>query len=749
MSPLHPPTPAHKALTPRQWLLEGFDQTKDEDIPSLDEVRKAISFQSTEVEAIPTAARPVRAKAPMDGVVRIKGTPSEGGGPQRTRSPRAKAPPDEEPIPVVRARIPLEDVVPPTEEVIPTVRAKMPFGEGSAYMATEEDVPAMPVRVKLPFDEDLVRPIRAKLPPYEESITPEDVEEQLSNSSTEEAMPVITAKLPPQDGMEDVQQTSRPARARLPGTGSRPLRAKLPPDEESIPVVRAKLPTEDMDERVTNTSTEEVIPIIRAKLPPGEDGIKDMEQTSRPARARLPGAGSRPLRAKLPPDEESIPVVRAKLPTEDMDEQVPNTSTEEVIPIIRAKLPPGEDGIKDMEQTSRPARARLPGAGSRPLRAKLPPDEESIPVVRAKLPPEDMDEQVPSTSTEEAVPVVGEKLPPAEGDVMEDVQQISRPARAKLSGAGGRPLRAKLPPDEESLPLVRARLPPECVEEQVSVSPTEDCVTPVKAKLPEGRGTKQVPRPIKAKLPPDDENSPSPQGKVVRSKLAAPSASQEDQVSRPRPGSAQSQTSVASPLSGLPKPARNISSPNLPQTGGSPGPRGSKQSATQSTKRVSTLTSQQSSPSPPPLQPSLSPSPTDGGQTSVEAEQVGPKAKVAAVSRLAASPSSNRNPSARGLANPSGQKLSLAKGDRAVPSSSSTSQAVASRRVLPSAEGGEVADSPSNLKVPSKSSPRSKMVASPSNQQKRLVSAPTSRFASWHGTKPIWCLRCPLPFKFF
>ncbi|KAL5460385.1 hypothetical protein EMCRGX_G033831 [Ephydatia muelleri] len=635
VSPLHPPTPAHKALTPRQWLLEGFDQTKDEDIPSLDEVRKAISFQSTEVEAIPTAARPVRAKAPTDEVVRIKGTPSEGGGPQRTRSPRAKAPPDEEPIPVVRARIPLEDVVPPTEEAIPTVRAKMPYGEGSAYMATEEDVPAMPVRAKLPFDEDLARPIRAKLPPYEESITPEDVEEQLSNSSTEEAKLVITAKLPPQDGMEDVQQTSRPARA------------------------------------------------------------------------RLPGAGSRPFRAKLPPDEESIPVVRAKLPPEDLDEQVTNTSTEEVIPIIRAKLPPGEDGIKDMEQTSRPARARVPGAGSRPLRAKLPPDEESIPVVRAKLRPEDMDEQVPSTSTEEAVPVVGEKLPPAEGDVMEDVQQISRPARAKLSGAGGRPLRAKLPPDEESLPLVRARLPPECVEEHVSVSPTEDCVTPVKAKLPEGRGTKQ--------------------GKVVRSKLAAPSASQEDQVPRPRPGSAQSQTSVASPLSGLPKPARNISSPNLPQTGGSPGPRGPKQSATQSTKRVSTLTSQQSSPSPPPLQPSLSPSPTDGGQTSVEAEQVGPKAKVVAVSRLTASPSSNRNPSARGLANPSGQKLSLAKGDRAVPSSSSTSQAVASRRVLPSAEGGEVADSPSNLKVPSKSSPRSKIMASPSNQQKRLVSAPTSR----------------------
>ena len=634
VSPLHPPTPAHKALTPRQWLLEGFEQRIDEDIPSLDEVRKAISFQSTEVETSPTAARPVRAKAPMDGVARIKATPGEGCVPQGNRPLRAKLLPDEEPIPVVREHIPPEDGMLPTEEVILTIRARLPFGEDSAHKTAEEDMPAMPARAKLPFDEGLVRPIRAK----------------------------------------------------------------LPSDEDSILVVRAKVPPEDLDERASNSSTEETIPIIRAKLPPGEDGFEDLQQTTRPARAaKLPGAGSRPLRAKLPPGEEPIPVVRARLPPEDLDE-----------------LHPGEDGIEDVQQTSRPSRAKLPGAGSRPLRvrAKLPPDEESIPVVGATLPSEDLDERASNSSTDEVVPIVRAKLPPAEGNVIGDVQQTTKPARAKLPGAGSRPLRAKLPPDEESIPVVGARLPPDDVEEQVSVLPLEDSVTLVKAKPPEGRGTQQVPRPTRAKLPPDDENSPTPQGKV-KSKV----------------GSVQSQTFVDSILlSGLPKNPRNIPSPNLPQAGGSPTARGPKQP----TKRASSLISQQSSPSPPPLQPSLSPSPTDGGQISVEAEQAGSKAKVVTVSRLPASPSSSRNPSARGLAIPSSQKLLAAKGDRAVPSSSSgnssTPRSVASRQVLPGGEG----DSPSSLKVPSKPSPRSKTVASPSVQQKQLVSAPTSRYATRH-----------------
>ena len=250
----------------------------------------------------------------------------------------------------------------------------------------------------------------------------------------------------------------------------------------------------------------------------------------------------------------------------------------------------------------------------------------------------------------------------------------------------------------------------------------------------------QVPRPIRAKLPPD-ENSSSPQGKVVRSKLAPPSSSQEDTVPRPKSGSAQLVAGTSSP----PKNARNVSSQN-----GSLTPRGSKAPTTQATKRVSPLSSQQSSPSPLPLQrvnssssSSSSPPPADRG----EAEKVGPRGKV---THLPGSPSSlsGRTPSARSLPAPSGQRPLVAKGEGSTSSSSpapsSPSQSVVSRRVLQGAEGG--AESPSNIKVPSRPSSRSKMVASPSNQQKRLVSTPTSRYAD--GSHQVVCLEpLSLPFR--
>ena len=602
---------------------------KNQDIPSLDEVRKAISFQSSDIDDVPTsgqppdrtrAARSVRAKAPADVAVGAKLPPEEGA-----KSVRAKLPPGEGSLPVARARLPPEDVIPPTEEEL---------GDGSDPAGVEEDVsPPRPIRAKLPQGEGTAKPIS---------------------------------------------------------------RARLPPDEDAaIPVVRASLPPEDIDEQSSN---EEVIPmVVRAKLPPDEDvAVEDLQP---PVRAKVPGGTTRPLRARLPPDEEPIPVVRARPPPEDIEEQVSIPPTEEVIPVVRAKLPIGDN----IGGVSKPARSKLLGTGGGPLRAKLPPDEDAIP---ASLPPEDIEGQ----SNEEVIPmVVRAKLPPDEDVAVEDMQP---PVRAKVPGGATRPLRARLPPDEEPIPVVRARPPPEDIEGQSSVSPTEEAVPVVRAKLPSGRGVQQVPRPTKAKLP-SDENSSSPQSKVVRSKLAQPSTNQDDVVPKPRPGSAQSQASLLSapttPLSSLQKPPRNVSSPNLQQSG-PPTPRGPKQPTAQPTRRVSPLTPQQSSPSPPPLQqvqPSLSPSHMDG-----EMEQVGPKGKVTATSRLpsSSSPSSKRSPAARGLPAPSSQRPLVAKGEGS------------------GSSPGPAPFSPSNLKVSSRPSSQSKVLASPSNQQKRVVSTPSSKY---------------------
>ena len=604
----------------------------DQDIPSLDEVRKAISFQSAEIPEVLTSSQP---SAHEDMSASTK-APGDGAGkcvPRVARPVRAKLPPDEESIPVVRARLPPEDVVSLTEEVVPVVRAKLPAGEEDALtVAVEADV------------------------------------------------------------------------------SLRQIQAKLPPDEDAIPVVRARLPPEDVEEQLSISPSEEVIPVVRAKLPPGEEPVVDVQQVPRPARAKQPRGVARPVRAKAPPDEDAIPVVRARLPPEDVEEQVSISPTEEVIPVVRAKLP----GVQQVP---------------RPIRAKLPPDEDAISVVRAKMSPEGVEsEQLSISPSEEVIPVVRAKLPPGEEPVV-DVQQVPRPAKAKQPGGVARPVRAKAPPDEDAIPVVRARLPP---EEEVSISPSEEVIPVVRTKQP---GVQQVPRPIRAK-PPPDENSSSPQGKVVRSKLAPPSSSQEDTVPRPKPSSAQ----LVAGTSGLPKNARNISSQNS-----SPTPRGSKAPTTQATKRVSPLSSQQSSPSPPPLQQvnhsSSSPPPTDRG----EAEKVGPRGKV---TRLPGSPSSlsGRTPSARSLPAPSGQRPLVAKGEGSTSSSSpapsSPSQSGVSRRVLQGAEG--VAESPSNLKVPSRPSSRSKMVASPSNQQKRLVSTPTSRYAD--GSYFKWCVLNLSPF---
>lgn len=56
MSPKLPLTPVQKKQTPLQWLSEGHNQRLgDVDIPSLDEVRKALVFNMEEAETISKA----------------------------------------------------------------------------------------------------------------------------------------------------------------------------------------------------------------------------------------------------------------------------------------------------------------------------------------------------------------------------------------------------------------------------------------------------------------------------------------------------------------------------------------------------------------------------------------------------------------------------------------------------------------------------------------------------------------------
>lgn len=50
VSPVKPPTPAQRRVTPAQWLSEGHGGSADLDLPSLDEVRKTLSFHMNEAE---------------------------------------------------------------------------------------------------------------------------------------------------------------------------------------------------------------------------------------------------------------------------------------------------------------------------------------------------------------------------------------------------------------------------------------------------------------------------------------------------------------------------------------------------------------------------------------------------------------------------------------------------------------------------------------------------------------------------
>ena len=49
VSPMLPPTPVQKKVTPREWLSEGHGRG-DEDLPSLDDVRKSLIFNIDEAE---------------------------------------------------------------------------------------------------------------------------------------------------------------------------------------------------------------------------------------------------------------------------------------------------------------------------------------------------------------------------------------------------------------------------------------------------------------------------------------------------------------------------------------------------------------------------------------------------------------------------------------------------------------------------------------------------------------------------
>ena len=50
VSPKLPPTPAHKKVSPQQWLSEGHNRNRDADLPSLSEVRKTLVFSMNEAE---------------------------------------------------------------------------------------------------------------------------------------------------------------------------------------------------------------------------------------------------------------------------------------------------------------------------------------------------------------------------------------------------------------------------------------------------------------------------------------------------------------------------------------------------------------------------------------------------------------------------------------------------------------------------------------------------------------------------
>ena len=63
VSPKLPPTPAHKKVSPQQWLSEGHNRNRDADLPSLSEVRKTLVFSMNEAENLIGSSRVVPGKS--------------------------------------------------------------------------------------------------------------------------------------------------------------------------------------------------------------------------------------------------------------------------------------------------------------------------------------------------------------------------------------------------------------------------------------------------------------------------------------------------------------------------------------------------------------------------------------------------------------------------------------------------------------------------------------------------------------